>query len=283
MAKESKQKKIVKVVFLIIYFILTIIMFAFSWFAVNDTVSWIFWYVITPLYIPLLFVLPVSLILTTVYLFTKKKKFVIVSMFIFICAFLDMLLVASFFGKPISQIDLYTNFSSVVNVENINIIDVSDLDKEVEPHSTRSGISVFGKNVFEDEYYIFFYSNDEKHAKKYYLSQKTVGFDDLFFVNKDKLTDHLIHNFSEKNARSLNITEDDIHSFSKDGVNCIYVFNIDKDAAYYDESVYYAFVIYNDEKIYASSYDLLSTTHITFDAEQTTERIITELTNKGCL
>lgn len=281
MAKETKQT--LKVILLLIYFLLTVIMFAFSWHSVNDTISWIFWYIVTPLFKPLLFALPISLILTTIYLFTNNRKFVIVSMTVFVCAFLHMLFVASFFAKPAYETDAYINFSNVVNIENIDIVNIVDLDKDIEPYSPGVDVSVFGKNAFENEYYISFYNNDEEHSIKYYLSQKTVGFDNMFFVNKDKLTDHLIYNFSEKNAGSLNITEDDIHSFSKDGVNCIYVFNVDKDAAYYDESVYYAFVIYNDEKIYAVSYDLLSTTHITFDAEQTTERLVDALINKGCL
>lgn len=270
-----------KVVLLIIIFISAIFNIAISWNGIANTMSWIFDYIARPMLILLLIISIITVIITTIYCFVKKKLILIVSISIFVCMVIYSSFVYSSFSISRPQPESMKVFIDLTDVENLNILNISNFNKSISKNEIRT--SVLGKNTFEIEYYTWS-GRQNDYSEDYSISQEIFGYDNTFFVNRKKLEEHLTFYYIEKDIWGFDITDNDIYSFTKDNINCTYVYKtkVNEHSPEYNLA-YYSFVISNEEKIYVASYNLMCTNSFNFNAEQTTERILDELISKNCL
>lgn len=280
-AKETGKSK-VKVIFLVVVFVSTFFNIAISWGIIANAMSWIFDYIARPMLILLLIISIVTVIIAIGYCLVKKKSIFIITVSIFVCMVIYSSFVYSSFSQSRSKLESTKIFLDLTDVKNINILNTSDLNDVV--YQDKIYASIFGKSAFEYYYDTLFDDNIEKESN-YSITQETLSFDNIFFVNRKKLEEHLKFYYIEKDIWGFDITDNDIHSFIRDNVNCTYVYKtrINDYSKDNEELAYYAFVIYSNDKLYVNSYYLRCENQFVFDSKKTTERIVNELINKGCL
>ena len=271
-------KSKIRLCFLILLILAAIFNIFLSLRIIAGTYGWIFNYIARPMFIFLLVVSIISLVIAIIYCFVKKR--IIIVVFAFVCMVVCASLVFSSFSLARPQPESMKIFLELTDVKNIDILNFSDLTKEVAEEEIR--VCVFGKNAFEVSYTTPYGRLSE--SDNYTISQEIYSSDNMFFVNHQKLITRLTNYYIKNDIWDMGITDDDIHTFAKGDVKCSYVY-ISKPNEYsskYDLA-YYSFVIYTDEKVYASSYRLMCTNPFEFDSEKTTERIADELISKDCL
>ncbi len=276
MVKKSK----IQIVFLAVVFISVIFNIAMSLPGITNTVSWIFGWICKPLLIILLLISIITVITAIIHCFVKKKSTLIITALIFACMTIYASFVYSSFSPIREQSKSTKVFSELTDINNINILNVSDMNKSISENTIF--ISIFGKNALEAEYYTP--SGRQNDSEDYDFSQEIFVYENMFFVNRKKLSEDVKFYYTEKDIWGFNITDEDIHSFTKGNAVCTYTYKSETNSYSPDyELAYYSFVIYTNERVYVSSYDLMCTNSFVFDAEKTTEKIVDELISKGCL
>lgn len=277
---KEKAKAKIKVFVLVFVFVSAIFNIAVSWGIIANTMSWIYDYIARPMLILLIIISIITVIIAIGYCFVKKKSFFIVTILAFACMIIYSSLVFSAFSHIRPQPKSMKVFLELTDIKNINILNISDLSKTVSENENRT--SILGKNSFEVEYHTW--SGRTNSSENYNLTQEIFGSDNLFFVNHQKLINYLTNYYITNDVWNIGIIDDDIYSFTKGDVNCICVYKTKTSEHSPDyELAYYAFVISNNEKVYVASYELMCTNPFTFDAVQTTQRIVDELISNGCL
>lgn len=277
---KGKEKAKIRVFVLVFVFVSAIFNIAVSWGIMANTMSWIYDYIARPMFILLIIISIITVIIAIGYCFVKKKSFFIVTILSFAGMVIYSSLVFSTFSPIRPQPESMKVFLELTDVKRINILNFSDLNKTVSKNENR--ISILGKNSFEREYYTP--SGRLNDSEDYDISQEVFGFENLFFVNYQKLINYLTNYYIINDVWNIGIIDDDIYSFTTGDVNCICVYKTKTSEHSPDyELAYYAFVIYNNKKVYVASYNLMCTNPFTFDSEQTTKRIVDELISNGCL
>lgn len=244
-----------------------------------DSIDWLIYYLIRPMMIPVILLLVISSLLVIIYCLRKKKSLIIISVGFFVFSILYFSSVSLLFKTtpPVSV----ENYINTVDIKNIEILNIPNLI--IETKTEGMFFSISGKQAFEYSCETV-YDDTIERENDYAITQESLSFDNLFFVNRKKLEEHLTFYYIEKDIWGLDITDDDIHSFTKDNVSCTYVYkNKSNDKYYFNEFAYYAFVVYTDEKIFFNSYYVRENVPFNFNAEKTTERIVDELIGSGCL
>lgn len=275
------EKKALKSILLcIIYSVILIAMMCFLYENIIDSIDWLIFYLIRPMMIPVFLLLIISLLLAIIYCLIQKKSLIITSISIFACAVLGFFSVSALF--TVTSPNSAANYIDTVDIKNIGILTDPNPIIETNPGGMLF-FSKLGKQAFEYNCEAEHKDNIERE-NDYNITQESLYFDNMFFVNRKKLQEHLTFYYIEKDIWGLGITEDDIHSFTTDNISCTYVYkNKSNENYYFNELAYYSFVVYTDEKIFFNSYYVRETVPFDFSAEETTERLVNELKSKGCL